>query len=54
MNIKNIYYDSGLDRKVPDDEEIGRTNTIIEKLNLTKGKDLTLIYNRSDVTLLAE
>ena len=38
----------------PDDEEIDRTSTIIEKLHKNEGKDLTLVYKRFDVTLLAD
>ena len=35
-----------------DDEEIEKTDTIKEKLNLETGNDVTLVYNLKDVTIL--
>ena len=38
----------------PDDEEIQRTNKIIETFNIKTGKELTELYLKSDVILLAD
>ena len=38
--------------KTQDDEEKERKNTILEKLHLRGRKDLTLVFNKSDDTLL--
>ena len=35
------------------DEEINRTNAFIRNISLRIGKDLTLIYDKSDVTWFA-
>ena len=48
-----VYRD--LNQKTSDSytDEIERTNTKLEKITLRTGKDLTSIYNKSDVTLFA-
>ena len=38
----------------PDDEEIERTNKIIETFNIKNGRELTQLYLKSDVILLAD
>ena len=39
--------------KCPDDEETERTTDIIKKFNIKSGEELTEIYSKSDVLLLA-
>ena len=39
---------------IPDDEEIERTNKIIQTFNIKNGKELTQLYLKSDVILLAD
>ena len=38
----------------PDDEEIERTNKIIQTFNIKNGQELTQLYLKSDVILLAD
>ena len=38
----------------PDDEEIERTNKIIQTFNIKNGEQLTQLYLKSDVILLAQ
>ena len=52
-NLEKKDFFSELKNKCPDDEEIRRTKDIIEKFNIKKGKELTEIYLKSDVLLLA-
>ena len=49
--IKNFF--SKLKNKCPDDKEIDRTREIIRKFNIKDGKEITDIYCKSDVLLLA-
>ena len=51
-NLKKDFF-SKLKNKCPDDEEIERTKEIIKKFNIKNGEELTEIYLKSDVLLLA-
>ena len=51
MENKNFF--SKLKNKCPDDKEIDRTREIIKKFNIEDGKELTELYSKSDVLLLA-
>ena len=52
-NLKKEYFFSKLKNKCPDNEEIQRTMDIIERFNIKNGEELTEIYLKSDVLLLA-
>ena len=52
-NLKKEDFFSKLKNKCPDDEEIERTREIIKKFNIKNGEELTEIYLKSDVLLLA-
>ena len=52
-NLKNKNFFSKLKDKCPDDEEIKRTMDIIKRFNVKNGEELTEIYSKSDVLLLA-
>ena len=52
-NLKKKHFFSKLKNKCPDDEEIQRTMDIIERFNINNGEELTEIYLKSDVLLLA-
>ena len=52
-NLENIDFFSKLKNKCPDDKEIDRTREIIKKFDIKDGKELTEIYLKSDVLLLA-
>ena len=51
MENKNFF--SKLKNKYPDYEEIERTMDIIKRFNIKNGEELTEIYLKSDVLLLA-
>ena len=51
--LKKEDFFSKLKNKCPDDEEIERTKEIIKILNIRNGEELTEIYLKSDVLLLA-
>ena len=53
-NLKKEDFFSKLKNKCPDDEEIQRTKEIIEIFNIKDGKELTELYLKSDVILLAD
>ena len=53
-NLKKEDFFSKLKIKCPDDEEIQRTKEIIEIFNIKDGKELTELYLKSDVFLLAD
>ena len=53
-NLENKYFFSELKNKCPDDKEIDRTREIIKKFNIKNGKELTELYLKSDVILLAD
>ena len=53
-NLKKEDFFSKLKNKYPDDEEIQRTKEIIEIFNIKNGKELTELYLKSDVILLAD
>ena len=52
-NLENKDFLSKIKNKCPDDSEIGRTREIIKKFNIKDGKELTELYCKSDVLLLA-
>ena len=52
-NLENKDFFSKLKNKCPDDKEIQRTKDIIQKFNIKNGEELTEIYLKSDVLLLA-
>ena len=52
-NLKKEHFFSKLKNKCPDDEEIQRTMDIIERFNIKNGEELTEIYLKSDILLLA-
>ena len=52
-NLKKEDFFSKLKNKSPDDEEIERTKDIIKRFNNKNGEELTEIYLKSDVHLLA-
>ena len=53
-NLENKDFFSKLNNKCPDDKEIDRTREIIKKFNNKNGKELTELYLKSDVILLAD
>ena len=52
-NLKKEDFFSKLKNKCPDDEEIQRTKDIINVFNIKNGEEVTEIYLKSDVLLLA-
>ena len=52
-NLNKEDFFSKLKNKCPDDEEIERTMNIIKRFNIKNGEELTEIYLKSDVLLLA-
>ena len=50
---KEAYF-SKTKNKIPDLEEIDRTNQIIKLFNIKNGRELTELYNKADVILLAD
>ena len=52
-NLKKEHFFSKLKNKCPDDEEIERTEEIIKIFDIKNGEELTEIYLKSDVLLLA-
>ena len=52
-NLKKKDFFSKLKNRCPDEEEIQRTTDNMEKFNIMNGEDLTEIYLKSDVLLLA-
>ena len=53
-NLENKDFFSKLKNKCPDDKEIDTTREIIKKFNIKNGEELTQIYLKSDVILLAD
>ena len=53
-NLEKKDFFSKLKNKCPDDEEMQRTKEIIEIFNIKNGKELTQLYLKSDVILLAD
>ena len=53
-NLKKEHSFSKLKNDYPDDEEIERTKEIIEIFNIKDGEELTKLYCKSDVILLAD
>ena len=52
-NLKKEHFFSKLKNKCPDDEEIERTMDITGRFNFKNGEELTEMYSKSDVLLLA-
>ena len=53
-NLTKQDYFSKLKNGYPDDIEIERTNKIIQTFNIKNGEELTQLYLKSDVILLAD
>ena len=53
-NLRKEYFFSKLKNKCLDDEKIKRTKEFIKIFNIKKGEDLTHLYLKSDVVLLAD
>ena len=53
-NLKKEDFFSKLKNDYPDDEEIERTKEIIEVFNIKDGEQLTKLYCKCDVILLAD
>ena len=53
-NFEKEDFFSKLKNKCPDDEEIQRTKEIIKIVDIKNGEDLTHLYLKSDVILLAD
>ena len=53
-NLENKDFFSKLKNKCPDDKEIDRTREINKKFNIKNGEELTQLYLKSDVILLAD
>ena len=53
-NLTKQDYFSKLKNNYPDDVEIERTSKIIETFNIKNGQELTQLYLKSDVILLAD
>ena len=53
-NLKKEDFFSKLKNKGPDDDEIERTREIIKLFDIKDGKELTQLYLKSDVILLAD
>ena len=53
-NLTKQDYFTLLKNDYPDDTEIERTNKIIQTFNIKNGKELTQLYLKSDVILLAD
>ena len=47
-------YFSKTKNKIPDQDEINRTNEIIKLFNIKNGRELTELYNKADVILLTD
>ena len=54
LKAGNEAYFSKTKNKLPDKEEIGRTNEIIKIINIKNGRQLTELFNKADVILLAD
>ena len=52
-NLKKEYFFSKLRNDYPDDEEAERTKEVIKLFNIKNGEELTKVYQKSDVLLLA-
>ena len=52
-NLKNEHFFSKLKNKCPNNEKIQRTMDIIERFNIKNGQELTELYCKSDVLILA-
>ena len=52
-NLKEEDFFSKINNDYPDDEEIERTNEIIKTFNIKNGEELTQLFLKSDVSLLA-
>ena len=52
-NLENKNFFSKLKNKCPDDKEVDRTREIIKEFNIKDGKEITELYCKSDVLILA-
>ena len=54
LKAGNEAYFSKTANKIPDQKEMDRTNEIIKLFNIKNGRELTELYNKADVILLAD
>ena len=54
LNLSKDDYWSTLKQKYIDDEDIKRTNEIVEKFKIKTGKDLTMLYLKMDIIQLVD
>ena len=54
LEAGNEAYYSKTKNEIPDQKEIDRTNQIIKLFNIQNGRELTELYNKADVILLAD
>ena len=54
LHCGNEAYYSRTKNSIPDQEEIDRTNEIIKIFNIKNGRELTELYNKADVIILAD
>ena len=54
LKAGNEAYYSKTKNEIPDQKEIDRTNEIIKLFNIKNGRELTELYNKADVILLAD
>ena len=54
LEAGNEAYFSKTANKIPNQKEINRTNQIIKLFNIKNGRELTQLYNKADVILLAD
>ena len=54
LNLKKEHFWSTLNQNFANEKDINRTNEIIKKFNIKNGKELTLLYLKTDVIQLAD
>ena len=54
LNLTKQHYWSTLNQTYADDEDIARTQSLVDKYNIKTGKDLTMLYLKMDVLQLSD